>query len=213
MSGRVRKTKSHLTMIKDRERAALIKYVESRSIASDMPCTRCFRAKVPYRFGEKSTRCRTCIEAKKPCDGVLVASTLQKLNSQQKEWDEKEEKAGEELFALHQEFARLQVQIADAAGRLKRIRTVRKMVRERQTEVFKRGMQEVDREDGVLADDEVLPALDAYERFVVSNLQAVGLGNDPPWSLFGFGDEFVGLGPLVDGAGAGSVGGSSATQG
>ncbi|KAL0938241.1 uncharacterized protein CTRU02_207972 [Colletotrichum truncatum] len=40
-----------------------------------MPCTRCFRAKVPCRFGEKSTRCRTCIEAKKPCDGVLVAST------------------------------------------------------------------------------------------------------------------------------------------
>nr|XP_036576258.1 uncharacterized protein CTRU02_13793 [Colletotrichum truncatum]KAF6782967.1 hypothetical protein CTRU02_13793 [Colletotrichum truncatum] len=171
-----------------------------------MPCTRCFRAKVPCRFGEKSTRCRTCIEAKKPCDGVLVASTLQKLNSQQKEWDEKEEKAGEELFALHQEFARLQVQIADAAGRLKRIRTVRKMVRERQTEVFERGMQEVD-------NDEVLPALDAHERFVVSDLQAVGLGNDPPWSLFGFGDEFVGLGPLVDGAGAGSVGGSSATQG
>ncbi|KAL0939832.1 uncharacterized protein CTRU02_206442 [Colletotrichum truncatum] len=175
-------------MIKDRERAALIEYVESRSIASDMPCTRCFRAKVPCRFSEKSTRCRTCIEAKKPCDGVLVAST-------------------------HQEFARLQVQMADAAGRLKRIRTVRKMVRERQTEVFKRGIQEVDREDGVLADDEVLPALDAYERFVVSDLQAVGLGNDPPWSLFGFGDEFVGLGPLVDGAGAGSVGGSSATQG
>nr|XP_036575570.1 uncharacterized protein CTRU02_14489 [Colletotrichum truncatum]XP_036588020.1 uncharacterized protein CTRU02_02032 [Colletotrichum truncatum]KAF6782159.1 hypothetical protein CTRU02_14489 [Colletotrichum truncatum]KAF6799161.1 hypothetical protein CTRU02_02032 [Colletotrichum truncatum] len=128
-----------------------------------MPCTRCFRAKVPCRFGEKSTRCRTCIEAKKPCDGVLVAST-------RKEWDEKEEKAGEELFALHQEFARLQVQMADAAGRLKRIRTVRKMVRERQTEVFERGMQEVDREDGVLADDEVLPALDAYERFVVSDL-------------------------------------------
>ncbi|KAL0941695.1 uncharacterized protein CTRU02_204458 [Colletotrichum truncatum] len=76
MSGRVRKTKSHLTVIKDRERAALIEYVESRSIASDMPCTRCFRAKVPCRFGEKSTRCRTCIEAKKPCDGVLVASTL-----------------------------------------------------------------------------------------------------------------------------------------
>lgn len=75
MSGRVQKSKSHSTVIKDRERAALIEYVESRSIDSDMPCTRCFRAKVPCRFGEKSTRCRTCIAAKKPCDGVLVAST------------------------------------------------------------------------------------------------------------------------------------------
>ncbi|KAF6796443.1 hypothetical protein CMUS01_15856 [Colletotrichum musicola] len=53
-----------------------------------MPCTRCFRAKVPCRFGEKSTRCRTCIVAKKSCDGVL-------------EWDEKEEKAGEELLELY----------------------------------------------------------------------------------------------------------------
>nr|XP_036575326.1 uncharacterized protein CTRU02_14756 [Colletotrichum truncatum]KAF6781879.1 hypothetical protein CTRU02_14756 [Colletotrichum truncatum] len=41
-----------------------------------MPCTRCFRAKVLCRFGEKSIRYRTCIEAKKPCDGVLVASTF-----------------------------------------------------------------------------------------------------------------------------------------
>ncbi|KAH9226929.1 hypothetical protein K456DRAFT_58375 [Colletotrichum gloeosporioides 23] len=40
-----------------------------------MPCTCCFQAKVPCCFGEKLSRCRTCIKAKKPCDGVLVAST------------------------------------------------------------------------------------------------------------------------------------------
>lgn len=125
---------------------------------------------------------------------------MQKLNSQQKEWDEKEEKAGEELLALHREFARLQSQMAEAASRLSRIRTIRKKVRERQTEAFERGMQEIDREDGVLPEGDLLSALDAHEKFVVSDLQAVGLENEPPWSAFGFGDDFADLGPLVTGA-------------
>ncbi|KAF6816057.1 hypothetical protein CMUS01_12328 [Colletotrichum musicola] len=210
MSGRVQKSKSHSTVIKDRERAALIKYVESRSIDSDMPCTRCFRAKVPCRFGEKSTRCRTCIAAKKPCDGVLVASTLQRLNSQQKEWDEKEEKAGEELLELHRQFERLQSQMVEAASRLSYIRKIRKKVREKQTEAFERGIQEVDREDGVLPDSDVLSALDTHEKFVVSDLQAVGLENELPWSAFGFGNDFADLGPLVGDA---VVGSTSTTQG
>ncbi|KAJ0267424.1 hypothetical protein COL940_014383, partial [Colletotrichum noveboracense] len=97
----------------------------------------------------------------------------QKLNKQQKEWDKKEEKAGEELLTLHQEFARLQTQIAEAASRLSRIRKTRKLVRERQTEAFERGMQEIDEEDGVL------PALDAHERWVVNDLQFQGVENDP----------------------------------
>ncbi|KAK1837373.1 hypothetical protein CCHR01_20006, partial [Colletotrichum chrysophilum] len=129
------KKKSVVTELKDREREALIEYVESRSLASDMP--------------------------------------LQKLNKQQKEWDEKEEKAGEELLALHQEFARLQTQMAEAASRLSRIRTTRKLVRERQAEAFERGMQEIDEEDGVL------PALDAHEKWVVNDLQAAGVPSDP----------------------------------
>ncbi|KAL0943511.1 uncharacterized protein CTRU02_201398 [Colletotrichum truncatum] len=76
MLGRVRKTKSYLTIIKDRKKAMLIKYVKSRSIASDMPYTRYFYTKVPYRFSKKSIRYKTCIEAKKPYNGILVASTF-----------------------------------------------------------------------------------------------------------------------------------------
>ncbi|KAH9235550.1 hypothetical protein K456DRAFT_1834071 [Colletotrichum gloeosporioides 23] len=133
-----------------------------------MLCTCCFQAKVPYRFREKSSRYHTCVEAKKPCDSVLVASThsvitnsivVQKLNKQQKEWDEKEEKAGEELLALHQEFA------PEAVSQLSCIQKTRKLVRERQTEAFERSMQEVDKED------DILPVLDAHERWVVKDLQ------------------------------------------
>ncbi|OHW99507.1 hypothetical protein CSPAE12_01787 [Colletotrichum incanum] len=40
-----------------------------------MPYTRCFRAKTACRFSEGSSRYRSCIKAKKPCDSVLVAST------------------------------------------------------------------------------------------------------------------------------------------
>ncbi|KAF6802859.1 hypothetical protein CMUS01_15242 [Colletotrichum musicola] len=39
-----------------------------------MPCTCYFCAKVLYCFSEKSTRCRTCIVAKKPYNSMLVVS-------------------------------------------------------------------------------------------------------------------------------------------
>lgn len=136
---------------------------------------------------------------------VLIGGVVQKLNAQQKEWDEKEEKAGEELLALHNEFARLQSQMAEAASRLSRIRKIRKKVRDRQQEAFERGMQEVDVEDGLST------ALDAHEGWVVSDLQALGLPNDPNWTDFGVGEEFADLGPLLsDNAEApvGSAGGS-----
>ncbi|OHW97239.1 hypothetical protein CSPAE12_04085 [Colletotrichum incanum] len=185
-----------LIKIKDRERLALLEFIEARSVVADMPCTRCFRAKTACRFGEGSSRCRSCIEAKKPCDGVLVASTLQKLNAQQKEWDEKEEAAGEELLRLHEELARLQSLMATAAGRLSRIRKTRKLVRERQAETFRRGMQEVDESDALES------ALDAHERGMVEELQFMQVPNDVDWSLYGLGDEFSDLGPLVQASGS-----------
>ncbi|KAH9229105.1 hypothetical protein K456DRAFT_1923842, partial [Colletotrichum gloeosporioides 23] len=98
-----------------------------------IPYTCCFQAKVPCRFSEKLSRCHTYIKAKKPCDSVLVAST-------------------------YIEFTYLQTQIAEAASRLSCIHKMRKLVRERQTEAFEQGIQEIDEEDSVL------PALDAHER-------------------------------------------------
>ncbi|OHW99350.1 hypothetical protein CSPAE12_01936 [Colletotrichum incanum] len=59
-----------------------------------MPYTCCFRAKTAYRFSEGSSYCQSYIKAKKPCNSVL-----------QKEWDKKEEAAGEELLRLHKELA------------------------------------------------------------------------------------------------------------
>ncbi|KZL87392.1 hypothetical protein CI238_13187 [Colletotrichum incanum] len=88
----------------------LLEFIKACSVVADMPYTCCFRAKTACCFGEGSSRCRSCIKAKKPCDSVL-----------QKEWDKKEEAAGEELLRLHEELARLQSLIATAAGRLSRI--------------------------------------------------------------------------------------------
>ncbi|KZL63097.1 hypothetical protein CI238_13033 [Colletotrichum incanum] len=85
-----------------------------------MPYTRCFRAKTVCRFGEGSSRYRSCIKAKKPCDSVLVAST-----------HKKEEAAGKELLRLHEELAQLQSLIATAAGRLSRIQKTQKLIRKR----------------------------------------------------------------------------------
>ncbi|CCF44382.1 hypothetical protein CH063_13814 [Colletotrichum higginsianum] len=117
--------------------------------------------------------------------------SVQRLNAQQREWDEKEEKAGEELLKLHEELARLQSLMATAAGRLARIRKTRKLVRDRQAETFRRGMKEIDESDALES------ALGAHERGVVEELQFMGVSNDVDWSSFGLGDDFSGLGPLV----------------
>nr|XP_036575832.1 uncharacterized protein CTRU02_14242 [Colletotrichum truncatum]KAF6782465.1 hypothetical protein CTRU02_14242 [Colletotrichum truncatum] len=166
-----------------------------------MPCTRCFRAKRACQFAEGANRCQLCAQHKKPCDGLVVASTLSKLNSQRKEWDEKEEEAGEEVLRIHEELARLQSDMALAVSRLSRIRQIRKKVVERQKETFARGMQELDAEDGLLS------VLDAHEAGVVGDLRFLGVPNDPSWSSFGVGEEFADLGPLVgDPAGSSTVG-------
>lgn len=60
---------------KKRENFSLAKRVLVSGIVADMPCTRCYRLKLPCVISEASSRCGSCVKAKKSCDGVLVAST------------------------------------------------------------------------------------------------------------------------------------------
>nr|XP_036575897.1 uncharacterized protein CTRU02_14187 [Colletotrichum truncatum]KAF6782540.1 hypothetical protein CTRU02_14187 [Colletotrichum truncatum] len=112
-----------------------------------MPCTRCFRAKRTCRMAEGAKTCQGCRNLKRPCDSLVVASS-------------------------HEKLARVQAEVAEAAGRLSRIRAIRKKVKERHVETFSRGMQE-------LEEDDVLPALDAHESGVVGDLQFQGVENNP----------------------------------
>jgi hypothetical protein len=107
-----------------------------------------------------------------------------RLLDQQKKLDAEEEEAGEQL-------EKLQSQLSEALSRLARIRRIKKKAKEKSTELFQRGMAELDKEDGVV------PALEAHEHWVVNDLQALGVPNEFDWSSLGLGEDLTDVGPLV----------------
>ncbi|ORY60690.1 uncharacterized protein BCR38DRAFT_349772 [Pseudomassariella vexata] len=152
-----------------------------------MPCSFCFQRKLSCRMIEKSTRCQKCVRRGRSCDGVLVASSLERMLSQQKKLDDEEEEASENLLALHSRLAEIQSELALAAGRLSRIRKIRKRVKNKSSELFERGIAELDKED------DILPALDSHERY----MRSMGVPEDVDWSSFGLGADFSDLGSLI----------------
>lgn len=118
---------------------------------------------------------------------------------QQKKLESEEEEAGDKLLELHTQLADLQSQLSTAVNRLARIRKIRNRVKDKSSELFRRGMAELDAEDGIL------PALDAHERWVVNDLGAMGVPKESDWSAFGLGEEFLDLGPLIPPAPSGET--------
>ncbi|KAI0388177.1 hypothetical protein F5Y17DRAFT_453887 [Xylariaceae sp. FL0594] len=157
-----------------------------------MPCTYCFRNNLSSscRISDKSSRCLACIRRGRPCDGVLVASSLSRILDQQQKLEVEEEEASESLLSLHEQLTQLQSQLALAAGRLSRIRKIRAKVKERGDELFQRGMVELDREDGIL------PALSSHKSHLATDLRDMGVPNDVHWTALGLGDDFAEVGPL-----------------
>jgi hypothetical protein len=187
---------------KRRENFSLAKRVLVSGTVADMPCTRCYRLKLSCVISEASSRCGNCVKAKKTCDGVLVASSreyfpfyfvlkmtdfwpvVERVMSQKRSLEREEEEAGEHFDSLNAQLLELQNQLAEAAGRLSRIRKTRKKAEERGEELFRRGVAE--------ADAEV-----AAEQSAVQDLQQLGVPNDVDWSSLGVGLDFEDLGPLI----------------
>ncbi|KAK2732381.1 hypothetical protein CKAH01_19048 [Colletotrichum kahawae] len=155
-----------------------------------MPYTRCFRAKRTCRMAEGAKTYQGCKNLKRPCDGLVVASSLKRLSDQHQEWEAKEEQASDALLGLHEKLAQVQAEVAEAAGHLSQIHAIRKKVKERHVETFSRGMQE-------LEEDDVLPALDAHKSGVIGDLQFQGVENNPDWASFSISEEFADLSPLL----------------
>lgn len=119
---------------------------------------------------------------------------------QERKLEMDEGEASDDLLKLHEEMAALQSRLAAAAGRLSRIRKIRARVKEKRSEATRRGLQEVEQQDGILS------MLDAHEDAVVRDLQVDHVPNDVDWSSLGLGDDFLDASPLFD---PGIVGGSS----
>lgn len=180
MSGRIEKPKSRKTQ----SRLALASAIELSGTATEMPCTRCFRQNLACKMDEKSSRCAECVRVGRSCDGTFVASSLTRLLAQQRKLEAEEADAEEALFLL-------QTQLSTAVGRLARLRRMKKVVKEKSSEAFRRGMQELDEEDGVSS------SIVDQENFVIGDIQSMGVPNNPDWSSLGLGDEFAELGSLV----------------
>lgn len=101
----------------------------------------------------------------------------------EKDLESKEEEAEGALLEL-------QTKLSEAVSRLQRIRKIKRKVKERSDEMFARGMQELDEEDGIL------PALSLHEQWVTNDLNALGVSADADFSLFGLdvAGESVGTG-------------------
>lgn len=111
---------------------------------------------------------------------------------QEKKLEVDEDEASDDLLKLHEEMAALQSRLAAAAGRLSRIRKIRARVKEKRSEATRRGLQEVEKEDGILS------MLDAHEDAMVRELQMDHVPNDVDWSSLGLGDDFLNASPLLD---------------
>ncbi|EGY14794.1 uncharacterized protein VDAG_06271 [Verticillium dahliae VdLs.17] len=154
-----------------------------------MPCTWCFRKGLKCRMSEKSARCGECVKRGRQCDGVLVSSSLERLSKTEKKLEDDEEAAEEAL-------AKLQEDLSHAVNRLRRIRQIKKKVKERSDEAFRRGIQELDEEDSLL------PALNAHEYYVESDLAFMGVTSDADWPSLGLGElpEESGVGETASAA-------------
>ncbi|KFH40338.1 hypothetical protein ACRE_090000 [Hapsidospora chrysogenum ATCC 11550] len=95
-----------------------------------------------------------------------------RLLEQQKKLDADEESANEDLKAIHAKMLEMQSQLSAAVARLSRIRKIRNRVKERSSELFRQGMEELDKEDGLL------PTLNAHEQHVVSDIQSLGVPDE-----------------------------------
>lgn len=132
---------------------------------------------------------------------------MNRLVEQQKKLELEEEEAGDKILVLHTQLAELQSSLAQAVSRLARIRKIKKRVKEKGSELFERGMQELDKEEGIL------PALESHENWVVGDLRSLGVPNEVDWSSLGLGEDFNGLGPLLDPGVAGESSSAGAAHG
>nr|XP_036577782.1 uncharacterized protein CTRU02_12302 [Colletotrichum truncatum]KAF6784841.1 hypothetical protein CTRU02_12302 [Colletotrichum truncatum] len=185
MSGRVQKSvsnESRRAQIK-RNRQALGILVEHRGYDA-MPCSPCFQH---HRV------CKMDLANSKRCSDGDMANALNRCFREQKKVKQEEQEAEEALEIL-------QTQLAAALGRLSRLRKQKRFLKERGSDLIRRGMQSVDEweeEERVVA---------AQEAAVLKDLNSWGAGDSGDWGSFGVSlVEADFLGPGVPGSSTAGV--------
>ena len=149
---------------------------------------------------EDSKRCARCVELGRSCDGTLVASTLSRLSSAHRKLENDEQEAEEALFVL-------QTQLAAALSRLNRVRRMKRVVKEKRSEAFRRGMKELDDEAAAAPPSPPSdPFLEEVLQAPVESFDWSSAGLDPAALPEGFFSDPGAAGP------SGSLGGTSAAS-
>jgi hypothetical protein len=172
MAGRVTKSQHPKT----KEGSKLSEYIALYRDRT-MPCSRCFRQKLPcVTKGDQSSCCGNCVDAKVICDGAGVASyrasfgsslvasadrVLVTRNMKECKKLEKEEQEAEEA-------------LEKAMARLAWIRKMKRRLKQQGDELFARGMQS-------LEDAEDSAAVQA-ESLAISDVQSLGAVDLTDWA-------------------------------
>lgn len=154
MSGRVPKSRSSKSI----QRSALACRISERGFDAEMPCTACFRGKRVCRMSDESSRCLECVRRGRSCDGITVGSScsfcwflvLAFLLTVSVNRASKEQKKIEKQIEESEEV------LQEALARLSRLRRQRDVLRKKTSELFARGMRELDEEDGVRSQEEAI---------------------------------------------------------
>ena len=128
-------------------------FITGEPMPLDHSCSACQRSvragnKTSCVVSESPTRCSECVRRKYPdCDVKrFTIAELDKVEKQRQKIDKELEKA-EEILEEYLEG------VEKASARVRRLRKNQKLLRDREQEVVRRGIREVDEEDGVTPSD------------------------------------------------------------
>ena len=137
MSGRIEKSRQPSKKTEERHR--LVALIDSFGI-DIMPCSFCSDRGLHCRMMEGVSRCKECVRRGRSCDGVLEASSVQKILSAEERLKLEEEETEEKLLAAQQA-------LNEAVSRLLRIRKQRASLKTRGVEMARRGAHSLDELD------------------------------------------------------------------
>lgn len=149
-----------------------------------MPCTPCFRRKTPCRMAENSSRCAECVRVGRPCDGVLVGSSLERTHAALEKVEVQVDEAEDQLARAQQKALEAHREASEALARLTRLRQQKRFLRDRGNDLFARGMEGLDELDQINSD---LPDFGEVDRGVleseaVENAQSIGCFDVVDWN-------------------------------
>ena len=173
MSGRIEKSRPPSKKTEERHR--LVALIDSFGV-DIMPCSFCESRHLRCQMMEGVSRCKECVRRGRSCDGVFVASSIQKVLAAEERLKLEEEQTEEKLLAAQQA-------LNEAVARLLRIRKQRASLKTRGVDLAKRCASSLDE----------LDAQEQAEAEAAIDVQAGGAMDVVDWSAVFHADPSLGL--------------------